>query len=135
MRGAPEPAEDSADRADRKPRSGGICADRSLTHRVMEGCVEQCHRPPLTGIRHRAAVPYAPAPPVGHRIVNRGLTHTELADRSRTNLQFISKLERGVTSPTLGMLLRLAEALDCRLYDLVEVFDQGARILPKSRKD
>jgi transcriptional regulator with XRE-family HTH domain len=67
--------------------------------------------------------------------VSRGLTQTELADRSRTNLHFISKLERGVTSPTLGMLLRLAEALDCRLYDLVEVFDHGPRILPKSRKD
>lgn len=66
--------------------------------------------------------------------IDRGLTQTELADRARTNLQFISKLERGVTSPTLGMMLRLAEALDCRLGQLVEVFDRGARISPKSRK-
>ena len=41
----------------------------------------------------------------------RGLTQTDLADRSRSNLQFISKLERGTTTPTLGMLLRLAEGL------------------------
>ncbi|HEX7150508.1 MAG TPA: helix-turn-helix transcriptional regulator [Thermoanaerobaculia bacterium] len=67
--------------------------------------------------------------------IERGLTQTELAERSRSNLQFISKLERGVTSPTLGMLLRLAEALECRLYDLVEVFDRGPRVSPKSRKD
>jgi len=65
----------------------------------------------------------------------RGLTQTDLADRSRSNLQFISKLERGTTTPTLGMLLRLAEALECRVAKLVEVFDRGPRVSPKSRKD
>jgi transcriptional regulator with XRE-family HTH domain len=67
--------------------------------------------------------------------LRRGLTQTELADRSRSNLQFISKLERGVTTPSLGMLLRLAEALDCSVAKLIEVFDRGPRISPKSRKD
>jgi hypothetical protein len=33
------------------------------------------------------------------------------------------------------MLLRLAGALDCRVVDLVEVFDRSPRISPKSRKD
>jgi transcriptional regulator with XRE-family HTH domain len=65
----------------------------------------------------------------------RGLTQAELADRSRSNVIFISRLERGVTTPTLGMLLRLREALHCRLYELVEVFDRGVSISPKSRKD
>lgn len=65
----------------------------------------------------------------------RGLTQAELADRSRSNVIFISRLERGVTTPTLGMLLRLSVALDCRVVQLVEVFDRGQRILPKSRKD
>ena len=64
----------------------------------------------------------------------RGLTQSELAERSRSNVIFISRLERGVTTPTLGMLLRLSEALGCRLYDLVEVFDHGPRVSPKSRK-
>ena len=64
-----------------------------------------------------------------------GLTQAELADRSRTNTMFISKLERGVTTPTLGTLLRLARALDCRVIDLVEVFDRSPRVLPKSRKE
>ena len=65
----------------------------------------------------------------------RSLTQAELANRSRSNVIFISKLERGLTTPTLGMLLRLAEALDCRIVDLVEIFDRGPRISPKSRKD
>ena len=65
----------------------------------------------------------------------RGLTQAELADRSRSNVIFISRLERGVTSPTLGMLLRLAEGLDCRVAKLVAVFDRGPRISPKSRKE
>jgi transcriptional regulator with XRE-family HTH domain len=64
-----------------------------------------------------------------------GLTQAELADRARSNVIFISRLERGVTTPTLGMLLRLSEAMDCRIYDLVEVFDRGPRLSPKSRKD
>ena len=64
----------------------------------------------------------------------RGLTQAEVAERSRSNVIFISRLERGVASPTLGMLLRLAEALDCRVSNLVEVFDRGPRVSPKSRK-
>ena len=64
----------------------------------------------------------------------RGLTQAELAERSRSNTIFISRLERGVTTPTLGMLLRLSEALACRVYDLVQVFDRGPRVSPKSRK-
>jgi len=67
--------------------------------------------------------------------LGRGLTQAELADRSRSNVIFISRLERGVTTPTLGMLLRLAEALECRVANLIEIFDRGPRISPKSRKD
>jgi len=66
--------------------------------------------------------------------VARGLTQTELADASHTNTMFISKLERGVTTPTIGTLLRLAKALKCRVVDLVEVFDRSPGVSPKSRK-
>lgn len=55
----------------------------------------------------------------------RGLTQGELADRAGTNTMFISKLERGVTTPTIGTLVRLAKALECRVAELVEVFDRG----------
>ena len=67
--------------------------------------------------------------------LSRGLTQTQLAERARSNLQFISRLERGTTTPTIGMLLRLADALECRMVDLVEVFDRGSRVVPTSRKD
>lgn len=65
----------------------------------------------------------------------RGFTQSQLADRCRSNVPFISNLERGLTAPSLAMLLRLAEALECRVVDLVEVFDRGPRISPKSRRD
>jgi transcriptional regulator with XRE-family HTH domain len=57
------------------------------------------------------------------RIV-RDLTQAQLAERADTNTMFISKLERGVTTPTIGTLVRLARALDCRVGQLVEVFDR-----------
>jgi len=37
--------------------------------------------------------------------------------------------------PSLGMLLRLAEALGCRPSELIKVFDRGPHISPKSRKE
>src|SRR3954452_10091817 len=54
------------------------------------------------------------------------LTQLQLADACGSNSPFISNLERGVKVPSLTMLLRLANALQCRVYDLVEVFDQSA---------
>jgi len=65
----------------------------------------------------------------------RGLTQAQLADLARSNKPFISNLERGRTTPSLGMLLRLAEALECRPSNLLKVFDRGVRIAPRSRKD
>jgi transcriptional regulator with XRE-family HTH domain len=65
----------------------------------------------------------------------RGLTQTELADRAGTNTMFISKLERGVTTPTIGTLVRLAKALECRVGELVEVFDRKLGSPPTRRVD
>jgi transcriptional regulator with XRE-family HTH domain len=64
----------------------------------------------------------------------RGLTQAQLADRCRSNVPFISNMERGLTSPSLAMLLRLAEALERQVVDLVEVFDRTPRISPRSRR-
>ncbi len=64
-----------------------------------------------------------------------GLTQSQLAEKARTSAPFISQLERGVTTPTLGMLLRLAEALDRRPSELIKIFDRGPRVSLKSRKD
>jgi transcriptional regulator with XRE-family HTH domain len=65
----------------------------------------------------------------------RGLTQAQLAEAARTSTPFISQLERGLTTPTLGMLLRLAKALQCRPSQLIKVFDRGPRISPRSRKE
>ena len=66
--------------------------------------------------------------------IARNLTQTELADRCESNRQFIGDLERGVKVPSLTMVLRLAEALECRVYDLVKVFDEGSRAATKPRQ-
>jgi transcriptional regulator with XRE-family HTH domain len=65
----------------------------------------------------------------------RGLTQAQLAEKARTSTPFISQLERGVTTPTLGMLLRLAVALDQRPSQLIKIFDRAPGISPKSRKE
>jgi transcriptional regulator with XRE-family HTH domain len=66
--------------------------------------------------------------------VERNLTQTELAQRCGSNRPFISNLERGVKVPSLTMVLRLAEALECRVYDLVKVFDSSSPPSKKLRK-
>lgn len=53
----------------------------------------------------------------------RGFTQPELAERCDSNVPFISNVERGVMLPGLAMLLRFADALDCSVCDIVEVFD------------
>jgi transcriptional regulator with XRE-family HTH domain len=54
----------------------------------------------------------------------RDMTQRQLADGCGSNSPFISNLERGVKVPSLTMVLRLADALGCRVYELVEAFDQ-----------
>lgn len=66
--------------------------------------------------------------------IARNLTQTELADRCGSNRQFIGDLERGVKVPSLTMVLRLAEALDCRVYDLIKIFDTVPRLAKKAQK-
>lgn len=66
--------------------------------------------------------------------VERKLTQTELAQRCGSNRPFISNLERGVKVPSLTMVLRLAEALECRVYDLVKIFDRFIQHPKKLRK-
>jgi transcriptional regulator with XRE-family HTH domain len=74
----------------------------------------------------------------GHRLrelrLARKLTQTQLAERCGSSYPFISNLERGVKVPSLTMVLRLAEALKCRVYDLVKVFDATPHPASKPRK-
>ena len=47
--------------------------------------------------------------------LERGLSQAELAKRAGTKQASVSRVERGVTTPSLPLLRRLAEALDARL--------------------
>jgi len=57
--------------------------------------------------------------------LKRGLSQRALAERCKSNIPYISELERGLKAPTLTMILRLAAALDCHVRDLVGVFDNA----------
>ena len=62
------------------------------------------------------------------------LTQRELARLTGTSAAAISNFEAGNNSPTLGTLVRLADALGCNVTDLVDVLDRSPRRLRKSRK-
>jgi len=53
----------------------------------------------------------------------RGLTQRDLADRCGTSVPAISHMERGTKVPNLTTVVRLADALGCRVTKLVEVLD------------
>lgn len=48
-----------------------------------------------------------------------GLTQMELANRSEMDMAEISRLERGQRTPRLDTMVRVAEALDLTIEDLV----------------
>jgi transcriptional regulator with XRE-family HTH domain len=53
----------------------------------------------------------------------RGETVRSLAEAVETSFTYISDLEHGRKVPSLSMLLRLAAALDCKVTELVKVFN------------
>lgn len=55
--------------------------------------------------------------------IARDMTQRQLAEACGSNSPFISNLERGVKVPSLTTILRLAKALKCQVYNLVETFD------------
>jgi len=56
----------------------------------------------------------------------RGWSLTDLAERSGVSRGAISKIERGESSPTAGLLLRLADAFDLTLAGLLARAEGGA---------
>lgn len=65
----------------------------------------------------------------------RGETVRSLAELIGTSFAYISDMERGVKVPSLTMLLRLALALDCKVTDLVDVFNGRdlRKLIPKRK--
>jgi len=54
----------------------------------------------------------------------RGLTQKEVAERSGILIPYLSSLENGARLPTLTIVIRLAEALDCKVSQLTKVLDR-----------
>lgn len=63
-------------------------------------------------------------PPIGARLraarERRGITVTELAARTGLTKGFVSQVERDLTSPSVGSLVRLCEALDIPPGELLD---------------
>jgi transcriptional regulator with XRE-family HTH domain len=66
--------------------------------------------------------------------VARGLTQGDVAQYCATSIAFVSNIERGLMLPGLAVLLRLSEALDCNVSDLVNVLDRRPSAKRKSQK-
>lgn len=54
-----------------------------------------------------------------------GFSQEELADRAQVHSSYISQMERGVKSPTLGVICRLAKALKIQPSQLVGALDDA----------
>jgi len=63
------------------------------------------------------------------------LTQRELAKRSGTSSAAISNFEAGNNAPTLGTLVRLADALECDVAELVTVLSRRKLKPRKSRNE
>ena len=49
---------------------------------------------------------------------DKGLTQIELAVRCNISQQSISKIEKGVITPSLAVALQLSQVLNCKVEDL-----------------
>ena len=54
----------------------------------------------------------------------KGMSQSDLADLMSNNFQNISRLERGLITPTLYWVKNLADAFDLKLSDLIIKFEQ-----------
>lgn len=54
-----------------------------------------------------------------------GLSQEELAERAGIHRTYVSQLERGIKSPTLAVLIKVAKALDTRASRLLRSVEDG----------
>ena len=54
----------------------------------------------------------------------RGETVRSLAEKAGMSFTYINDLERGIKTPTLATIVRLALALRCKVTDLVSLLDK-----------
>jgi transcriptional regulator with XRE-family HTH domain len=56
--------------------------------------------------------------------IEKGLTQLELADKMNLDYQYISRIERGLISPTVYWMKNLCEALDIKSSSFLEEFEE-----------
>jgi transcriptional regulator with XRE-family HTH domain len=56
----------------------------------------------------------------------RGLSQEALAEATGLSANFVGEMERGLKAPGLGVIVRLARALDVSVHDLLEDFTNSA---------
>ncbi|MCF8409377.1 MAG: helix-turn-helix transcriptional regulator [Crocinitomicaceae bacterium] len=56
--------------------------------------------------------------------IEKGLTQLELADLMNLDYQYISRIERGLISPTLFWVTKLSEALHIHSSDFIHEFEE-----------
>jgi transcriptional regulator with XRE-family HTH domain len=57
---------------------------------------------------------------IKRRRVVAGLSQEELAERAGVHRTYVSQLERGIKSPSVRILDRMAAALDCEAWELLQ---------------
>ena len=65
----------------------------------------------------------------------RGETVRSLATLAGMSYAYVSEMERGVKTPTLAVIVRLAAALRCKVTELVDVFNKHdlAKLVPRRK--
>ncbi|MBC2727095.1 cupin domain-containing protein [Desulfosporosinus sp.] len=64
----------------------------------------------------------------------RDMTLQDLADKSGLSIGFISKVERGLTSPTFSALLKISKAIEIELVELVQASTDRRSVIRKNER-
>jgi transcriptional regulator with XRE-family HTH domain len=64
---------------------------------------------------------------IAHARVARGLSQEELGHRAGIHVSYVSQLERGLKSPSLRVILKIAEALDLPAHEFVKAVEASMR--------
>lgn len=59
--------------------------------------------------------------------IEKGLTQLELADSMNLDYQYISRMERGLISPTLFWMTKLVSALNIPFSELINEFEETVK--------
>jgi len=65
---------------------------------------------------------------------DRGLTLQSLADETGLSIAFISKVERGLTSPTFSAILEICKALEVDLTELAQPVEDKKPVIKKNER-